>query len=371
MKILISLISDQSIPNILFIKQMQDIDFHILVTTAKMENERKTDRVIKVGGLFPNRFKKVVVVEDSLTDIKAQLEALKLQASDKYILNLTGGTKVMSIGVYRFFEEFDHETYYIPIGKNAYKRIYPKDDDNEYVLNYSINLEEYLNCYGIEVTNPININRLCQSETFTQTFFTTNWAMNSNIRNLKNYVDDEKRYNNRDVTQIVWTYLPNSLTGLDTFLNSIGFTCKTPHYLDKEEIFYLLGGWFEEYTYSLIKTKLSLNNYQIGKGVEIGRQNVKNECDVIFTYKNALYVIECKSAITKQLFDQTVYKLAAIKKEFGLFAKSYLFAGNSNRDRTGNIPQSAADRLRLMDIKMIDKPILTNVTEINNFFQRL
>ena len=150
MKILISLISDQSIPNILFIKEMTDIDFHILVTTAKMEREGKTARVIKVGGLLSNQYRKVEVIEDSLTDIKAKLDALKLSSSDKYILNLTGGTKIMSIGVYRHFENDDHETYYIPIGKNSYKRIYPRDDDRAYPLQYDVSLEEYLNCYGTQ-----------------------------------------------------------------------------------------------------------------------------------------------------------------------------------------------------------------------------
>ncbi len=105
---------------------------------------------------------------------------------------------------------------------------------------------------------------------------------------------------------------------------------KTPE--DKR---YYGGGWFEEYTYSLIKRQFHLCDEDIALSLKIYRNKVKtpndNELDVAFMLDNALYVIECK--VTMNGYNSTVphtvetylYKLAAVSKDYGLVVNSYLF----------------------------------------------
>ena len=109
---------------------------------------------------------------------------------------------------------------------------------------------------------------------------------------------------------------------------------------------YLTGGWFEDYIYDLLKQKLRLSNTDIGKGIEIKRKNergetVENELDIVFTYYNQLYVIECKAGLQgpksfrqtkniKKSFEEAIYKLKALQSEFGLIPRSYLFTLDNN-----------------------------------------
>ena len=104
---LVLLISEQPIPNLLFLMEKQkEADRYLFVTTAWMERSGAADRLAEVAELKPGSWQKVPVVEDSLDDVRLKLQHLGLPAENKFLINLAGGTKIMSIGVSRFFEEY-------------------------------------------------------------------------------------------------------------------------------------------------------------------------------------------------------------------------------------------------------------------------
>ncbi|MGC8729532.1 MAG: hypothetical protein ACP5SD_09740, partial [Elusimicrobiales bacterium] len=79
MKILISLISDQQIPNVLFIKEINP-DRNIFVTTNAMENKRQSDKIINTLNI--TNVEKIVVNEESFDDIIYKLTN-KVKITDK------------------------------------------------------------------------------------------------------------------------------------------------------------------------------------------------------------------------------------------------------------------------------------------------
>ncbi|NKQ38295.1 MAG: DUF1887 family protein, partial [Methanosarcinales archaeon] len=156
--IIVSLISDQTIPNVLFIKEMEtkkkDIKLYLFISTNKMEQKGKANSIIQASNIDKSKTKVIEVIEDSIEDITTKLTNFaqeNLNSGDNYIINLTGGTKIMSIGVYNFFKDKNRNSiYYLPIGKNTYKQIFPSLQNGVYDLNFRISIEEYLTSYGFE-----------------------------------------------------------------------------------------------------------------------------------------------------------------------------------------------------------------------------
>jgi hypothetical protein len=339
-KVLISLISDQTIPNVLFLKEYENkVSRYIFITTNKMEQQGKLSWILNATGIQEEQYQKAVVIEDELISVDRELNRLELNYEDEYILNLTGGTKIMSIGVYNYFLHRNSEIYYIPIGKNISKKIFPPVQQREFPITYRTDLITYLISYGIDIINPNEINILSQSEEFTQMFFARNYSINIELRNLFNHKKSTKR------ESCIKSELPN----LFKWLEQIDFPFEQKNILSKEETFYLSGGWLEEYTYSKIKAMLNLSDKNIGLNIKIKRQKVSNEFDVMFVLDNAIYVLECKTGLTrKDLYEETVYKLAALRKDFGLFVNSYIVTMTEVRSTFWK------DRAALFNIRLID-----------------
>ncbi len=213
-------------------------------------------------------------------------------------------------------------------GKNECKQIFPPANENRIALDYRISLSEYLQGYGINMTNATRVNSLTQPTLVTETFLNGNFSTNTAIRTLRAFVEAN------NPAQVPLHKLPTNLTTLPLLLQQIGFVPSNPRLLNRMELNYLLGQWLEEYVYTTIQTLFNLDNRFIGNSVNIQRQQVPNELDVVLIYHNTIYVIECKTGLTKPIFDQTVYKLNALRKEFGLFVKSAIVYLNNYRQST-------------------------------------
>jgi Domain of unknown function (DUF1887) len=370
-KILISLISDQSIPNVLFIKQMPDVDFHILVTTQRMETDGKTDYVIKGGNLSSNQYTKVIVIEDSLTDIKAKLEALNLNSSAKYILNLTGGTKIMSIGVNRFFEDFDHESYYIAIGKNTFKRIFPRDDDREYAFTHQLSLEEYLNAYGFRIEKSglptwatANVANTCYAK-----FNNLPYRFIPVIKALRTWQQRNRTSN------LLLTNLLNELQLIPNLIQYLDFHPQNSSELSVDEIQFIISGWWEAVVFYRLKKDLNLSDIAITSNCHIKFKRAPNELDIALVKNNKLYVVECKTGFEQyrfmDAFNEAIYKLAAVRRDMGIRITGYVFILDKKLRENGSIKQQFLDRAETMDTTLIDKVILNNLTEWQTILNKI
>ena len=234
-----------------------------------------------------------------------------------YIVNLTGGTKIMSLIVYDFFRKLNSSFYYIPIGKNTYCNI---EEENMHALQYRISLREYFTLYGLhyECDNAL----LKDAETTFQFF--------EKQKKQKFYLSGE----------IKKSYQAETAT-------------------DKK---YYAGEWFEEYTYLRIKKELNLREQDIAMSLKIYRedaQNNDNEIDVAFMYENTLYIIECKVSMLgygkkpQQTIEEFLYKLAAISKDFGLIVRPYIFTLHKMEELPDGSLKGLQKRMQILGIRNI------------------
>lgn len=368
--VLVSLVSDQTIPNVLFIKEMEDklekdVRRYLFISTEAMEDKGKTDSNIQGSHIEKSKPEIIKVVEDSIEDINSKLTKFakeNLSDEDNLIINLTGGTKIMSIGVYNFFKERKSTIYYLPIGKNIYKQIFPSVKHREYKLKFRISLKDYLISYGVKIRSK-DINNILKGKDYTEYLFRE--FLNDKIdmgiiselrkeRNIKKIQLDEK---------------------INNFLKKIKFITKKEGCINKKEINYLTGGWFEEYGYNLIREHIQLDDNKIGLNVQISRAGTQNEFDVMFVHENILYVIECKTALKdgeRNLLNDTLYKLSALKKDFGLIVRSYLFTLEKNLRRPeGEIKKDYQNRASLLEVRLVDKAILSDKKKLNKMFNSI
>ena len=81
---------------------------------------------------------------------------------------------------------------------------------------------------------------------------------------------------------------------------------------------------------------------------------------MLYTNNNVLHVIECKTGLfdnktNRTLFNDVLYKLAALRKDFGLYAKASIYTLSNLRDENNSIKSKYADRCKLMNVKLKDK----------------
>lgn len=162
-------------------------------------------------------------------------------------------------------------------------------------------------------------------------------------------------------------------------LEDYQFTPQQPNYLNKNEIKYLTGGWLEELLYYRAIDQLQLDTQQIKRGLFINKNGVVNELDVVFIYKNKLYILEHKVSVYYHQNDkkmttlrEIVYKSDSLQDEFGFYANWAIITLSSMRDASGNFNQLVYDYIKLakqLGIKIIAYAQISSDSDIKQLLQ--
>lgn len=294
MHIIISILSDQLIPNVLFIKQMAGPqDYHIFLTTERMERDQKSAILADTLELGQDRYV-IISIDPNRPDIILELlKRAKWPKAEKFIVNITGGTKMMSQAVFMFFSKKENtEIYYWPIGTNVMEQLHPEIKEITIENPVQLDLKTYFRAHGYDYTfSPTPHNPKEKTENLFKKVIAAGSA--------------EK------VPEIV--------------------QAKREEYLRPDKQYYL-GGWFEEWLYDFLKSKLHLKAHQIGLNLKLkSRKSVRktesdNEIDIAFVYNNRLFIWECKVYYTRsgtgKKIAEAVYKISSLRNTLGLQATS-------------------------------------------------
>jgi hypothetical protein len=319
---IVSIVSEQTIPNVLFIKDYQSkaADF-LFLTTEVMESRQKTQAIISASAIGNLPYTKIEAEEDEINKIIGQLIESDLhEKKDHYFLvNLTGGTKMMSLAVYDYFSRCNSLFYYLPIGKNQIIELDNKFNQKNREVKSRLNLYEYLVANGITYS---------QKETFSYT---------------------------PQATEKIFAAYKQAGFLFDGF--PIELAQELSNFDEKPEN--APGTWFEEYVYHQIKSHLGLHEANIANSVMIYKDSEisynDNEFDIMFVSDNELHVIECKvnlsSGNQKQKLDAALHKLGAISKNFGLRTNSYIFTISNLHNYYGKLNGRLLRKCEILNVK--------------------
>ena len=125
----------------------------LFISTAQMMDRGTGFRLEQTLNLPEQSVLRIKVSEENLNAVLMKLESVQFSKEDRFIVNLTCGTKIMSLGCYAFFSKFDAEFYYIPIGKNTIENVLVS---TVIPLRYRVNVKEYLSLYGLRIEETEN-----------------------------------------------------------------------------------------------------------------------------------------------------------------------------------------------------------------------
>ena len=340
-RILVLLVSDQTVPNFLFIKSFDNVDKYLFITTDKMENENSGNKrkwLLTASGIAEEKQDFRIVDAELKSDVISKIQDFDWDNYTEIIVNVTGGTKMMSIACYEFFKNITKNIWYLPIGKNTYHLC--DEEEQKLDVHYKMSVEEYLDCCGIfKSTSGYSEKCLTFDKDFTDNFFESfNKKLISQekleeIRILFRS-DDAPYARQMNKKKEIDLQSNEEFNTVIAFLKEISFPIQY-NILSKEKMEYLTGGWFEEYVYNIFKTVIQLDDTYFKLGVVLNpkpksQEKLKyftnNDLDVVFVYNNILYVVECKSGGMDKgdLYNKTVYLASALRKYFGLSVKSIL-----------------------------------------------
>ncbi len=366
MNLAVVLISDQTIPNVVYLKEIREKwDKVLFITTEGMEKKQKSETIAKALDNCP--FDKIVVDENMIFDVTQKLENYFSENNyDKAFVNITGGTKIMSLGTYMFFKDksFVENIVYLPIGKTTYKQLYPMGKDGkakDIPLSYRMSIEEYIEALGLKIEQRGNIvNKELTLKIF-DVFSDKYWIFNEITQILREYrtSDGPKKLSKSEDIEKVKSFL--EVLGFDS--NRFDFKS------NRKWIDYFSGGWFEEYIYlkiSDLKGKCFddvVFNFKLKpKNEEVEKDN---EFDLIFIRDNKLGIIECKTGnMENRDITNVFYKVAYLNRTFGLSAESYIsFLSKNIFDKEGNLKNNIKENSKVFNVKVITESDIGNMGE--------
>jgi hypothetical protein len=340
-KYLLSIISEQALPTLHFIKQFGEPDsFFLFVSTVEMEKNNATHHIIEALKLPTKQCRTIIIDANDAAQAKDNLIKAELPKDGKYLINLTGGNKLMSQMVFQHLQSYDSAMYYAPIQSDRYQQLYPEINQVQKSLKIVISLDEYLEAYGFELVRneAVMIHKSSPKKLFEQVLKA---GHPGKVRLITTATDQDYKEDDKN---------------------------------------YLMGTWFEWYLYDHFRQTLQLPASQIAFNVGIkrkdnlGSMDKDNEFDILFIYKNDLYVFECKVYPTSKLksdrISQPLFKLSSLTQNFGLKCKKYFaYLGEFTED------EQALDRLenirhnlgveRILDIEIFRHSTGTDLLKAN------
>lgn len=353
-RVYICLVSDQPVPNMIpvFMNHFRPNKVFLIKTK---DRSLQSERLKEIFSKY-----KIEVAEE-LTDPMDYkttgniVEKIKSSNNDdELILNITGGTKMMSIGAFEAFVrscERNHKVIYIDTFHRVVKEIFPESRDIDF--DNSITIEDYLISYGYKIkssSDPNLFDYRLQND------------LNNCIVELVEFSGYLGRLINESVKSSLYVRVPADIMRSQSFTkvlrlferySFIDVRDNNINFLKTENFGFITGGWLEFFVYNKIRSILS-DGSNVKLNAVLSSDEVENEIDVIFTYMNQLYLVECKSG----KWDRNIYKMdSLIRNTGGSFGKGMLVV-------LDNITPNMKSRIRNSNIVFVDKNNIKNISKL-------
>lgn len=285
--IIVSILSDQPVPNLRLIKHFGGNGVtHIFLSTTKVEEAGISENLRLAANIDPDQLTKRVIDPANPALISEQLASFQFDRTQTYLVNVTGGTKMMSQLVTNYFTKgfVSVRIVYLDINSGQLSEIYPEPGVSDLGIHSELTLVDYFTVHGYNYKFPEGLQKRID--------FTAD-LMKSVISN--------GGPKNTPVLHETHT-----------------------QYDDLSERNYFSGIWFEEWVWSQVRLILDLDEKNLQHGVKLySRRSNKigsdHEIDVAFIYRSKMYLLECKVFMKydgKKL-NEALFKIASISRNLG------------------------------------------------------
>jgi hypothetical protein len=382
MTTLVCLISNQHVPNLLTVKTIRPDNLVLLVTAGMKNNADWFLRALAAGGLDYSQKTNIINIhkENSIAEtISALNAACKEWPNGEWIVNVTGGTKPMSIGAYEFAKEKRIKALYI-VESDQYTAADLLQGDYVHLRDQHVSAFEFLEGYGYGIRNANDLVQQNQraSALVDLAVLLTAHHKNENVRKVLSrlqYLKEEKK----QTSGRKWEREGLILTGEERLwidnsalrervCSAFGLQDSgrvISGHLERPAVEFLTGRWLEYFIYGLLVPFVPSSVRCLHVGLITGQPKAggSNEFDISFMTERTLCIVECKTGA--QAHDakgnDVLYKIEAIKAGLGaLRVRAFIATTSPNiiDPRTGDTSEALKTRASTYGCTIINGEML-------------
>ncbi|MCS6912332.1 MAG: DUF1887 family protein [Myxococcota bacterium] len=330
-RVLICLMSDQHVPNLLSVHQLRPDHLVLVVTPEKQDRVRFFLEALRLGGLdYANRYEECQLQQAER--MQAMVQALdrvcKRLAGASFFVNLTGGTKPMSLGAYSYFTEHHPDARLLYVRESRPDELLDLRDENRPPerCTHRVTARQFMAGYGYQVCETDEKLNLHKNEDDRLWEAARLLALDPPER-LLNLTREDWKAARRDSLELQRGWLRPPERARAALGQALGLREEGQDLvgrLDATGGRFVTGGWLEVFVAGLLRRLLDLPEMEVWdvmRDPHVGRidsQRAENELDVAFMHHQALYVIECKTGDQDQQdqedkrLQDALYKLEAV-----------------------------------------------------------
>lgn len=358
----VCLVSDQPIPNLTTVMQFKPDTAVLLYTSDKRVQKDRLSMVIRSkGACVEEREIQPYGMGNVIAECESVIESFR---GAEISLNITGGTKIGTLGSFQAFFSADLPIYYVNTRDNRIIQVVP--EEHEKPIDVKIRFRDYLAAYGFFVES------VCKDTT---PLFERRAATDA-LRDLA--VKSERSLGilnasfpdnlERSSFPLETEPLDDAALSLAPVLEKCGIATRGENGNLRVDSLgnanYLRGFWFEEYVYMAAcgagADEVALN--VTGTWDAMGREPPRNEFDVMLSKGNRLFLISCKTrnpnvkAGNEGIGKDFLYELDSLGDQaLGLFGRKMLASARPVVDR------HVRKRAQVMGIRIFDRNDLVNL----------
>jgi len=370
MKVHICLVSAQAAPNLLpALDPSLKPDEVVLVVSGKMcQQASHLQKVFKGNAIRVEQ----VQLDDEHDFRRTEQQFLDLAErldGKTVFLNITGGTKLMSVAAQSVAQASDWKMFYVDADTD--RAIWLRDDEAPHPLQEQLKLRHYLQSYGFSLPSPPRKLHATPAQKDLLCTLLTQIGSLKDALGMLNHITSMAE--ERGSLSIELTRQQSENRSLEALLRHFedagalavqGEAIRFPSTEDRD---FVKGGWLELHAIQAVQEvsgELSIRDKAVGLEVVDDATQTMNELDIAFMARNRLWVIECKTArIDKQQRDagelpkanDVLYKLHANCRRIGGLGTRGMLV--SYRD----IRRSARNLADALGIKIVSGTAIANL----------
>jgi hypothetical protein len=302
MKTQICLVSAQAAANLLpALDNSLKPEKVVLIVTEKMQKQANNlirvlkENAIRVDSVQLSNEQDFYQIQEELLDLVMRLE------NDDVMLNITGGTKLMSVAAQSVAEK-NWRMFYVDADTDQVIWL-DKNKVAPQPLQQQLKLIHYLKSYGFSLTaKPSRAQPTPAQQTLTQNLAQQVGSLQDAISTLNALAQDAENRRSLSVQLTDWQRDSRSLDVLlRDFENAQALMLEgsTLRFASEAQRDFVKGGWLELHAMQAVHQvtgPLGIRDNALGLEVIDDATQTKNELDIAFMARNRLFVIECKTA---------------------------------------------------------------------------
>jgi hypothetical protein len=353
-KVIISLAGEQPMPNIIPALHFENVRRVDLISTNDARASKaagNTRKVLEADGIEVR-----IHVRDPFDLGKIQETSKRLFEENRgegysVIPNITGGTKLMSVGLFNAAREKDSAVIYLETRAGKLYTLSPAlpkvSEEDIAAIFRKITIKRYLLAHGQAIEERKNGSIPSHPEL---------------SKSIAEFTRDHKasalmgRFRRMDSVRNT-VDINDAPPDLIRELLNARIVSKRDNYTllvqDEAALKYLKGFWLEDYVYEVVKTlpvdDCTKNLQHVWSDAD--RQRLEDEEDVIFTCRGRMFVVSCKTGAAKRndedIYKSEVYRMDSLARAIGgLYGEGMLIT-------SGKIDATLRERAKMLRISVI------------------